>query len=340
MSGHKKKLTLKFSECLIEATIKIISVKFIMSAKFCTYRLERLAQLVHLQRSFVLTFCVFNFIFSFVATFGNLLIIRALWKTSSISLTLKKLFLSLAFSDLGVGLIGQLLYGCITAIMLKMAANEDYNYDFLCPRILTAYHFFLFLFACASFLNVTAIAVDRLLAISLHLRYQELVTSKRVFIALVSLWTTSSVAASIHVSLHTHVNMVAPIIEFAGLLLTTVAYIYIFRAVRYHQNEIHSQLQFQNAQAIELLREKKSAFNVLFVYVVFITCFLPHFCSSVLLVIENPRISFRAAGHATIFFVLFNSSLNPLVYCWRYRDIRQVVKSTVTNVFRISKNLT
>ena len=121
-------------------------------------------------------FLCFHLIFTFVATFINLLIIRALWNALSIPLTLKKLFLSLASSDFAVGLIAQLMYGCIIAVILKMAANEDYNYDFFCPTLLTLCHFFLFLLACASFLNVTAIAVDRLLAISLHLRYQKLVT--------------------------------------------------------------------------------------------------------------------------------------------------------------------
>jgi len=70
-----------------------------------------------------------------------------------------------------------------------------------------------------TFLNVTAIAVDRLLAVSLHLRYHELVTSKRVIIALVSLWLTSAVAAYIFISLPKHSNMVAVIMEFVGFFL-------------------------------------------------------------------------------------------------------------------------
>ena len=79
-----------------------------------------------------------------------------------------------------------------------MAASGGHNFDLLCPTILTVCYFFLLLLGCASFLNVTAIAVDRLLAISLHFRYRELVSSKRVIIALVSIWITSGVAASLY----------------------------------------------------------------------------------------------------------------------------------------------
>jgi len=191
----------------------------------------------------MLTFCVLNLIFSLVAAFGNLLVIRALWKASSIPANLKKLFLSLASSDLAMGLFAQPMFGVIISVVLRTAANGSDNFVFLCPTVLNFCYFFLFFLASVTFLNVTAIAVDRLLAVSLHLRYHELVTSKRVIIALVSLWLTSAVAAYIFISLPKHSNMVAVIVEFVGFFLTTVAYIRIYKVIRYHQNQIHCQLQ-------------------------------------------------------------------------------------------------
>ena len=164
--------------------------------------------------------------------------------------------------------------------MLRMAANGGHDFDLLCPTILTVCYFLVFLLAGASHLNVTAIAVDRLLAITLHLRYQEFVTLKRVVIALVSIWITSAGAASLFVSLNMHNVTVVVIVQFVGILLTTVAYIRIYRVVRHHQNQIHSQLQQQKAQAMELLRDKMSAFNTVYFYVIFVACYLPHFCSA------------------------------------------------------------
>jgi len=274
---------------------------------------------------------------SLVATLGNLLVIRALWKASSIPPTIRQLFLSLAFSDLAVGLFAQSIRGVIIAVMLRMATNGNYNSDFLCPTILTISLFSTFFLACASFLNITAIAVDRLLAISLHLRYKEIVTSKRVIIALLSLWIKSGVAASIFILLHSHNGITVVIVELVGLLLTTVAYIRIYKVVKYHRNQIQTQLQSPSVQATELLREKKSALNALIVYIVFVACYLPNFFSVMLSQIIDFGSSFVAANHATLFFLLLNSSLNPIVYCWRYREIREIVKNTVKKIFRVTE---
>ena len=304
-----------------------------MAVEFCSYHLNDLSRLVQFQRDTMLSICVLHFIFSPVATFGNVLAIRALWKASSMPTNMTKFFLSLAVSDLAVGLFAQLLL----AVVLRMAANGGQNFELLCPTILTVCSFALFLLACASFLNVAAIAVDRLLAITLHLRYQELVTSRRVIIALVSIWITSGVAASLFVSLNTHNVTVGVIVQVVGMLLTTVAYIRITRVVRYHQNQIHSQLQQQNVPAMQLIREKKPAFNTVYIYVIFVACHLPHFWSATLLKINSAEIYFWLAFYVTLYFVLLNSSLNPVVYCWRYREIRQIMKSTVKNIFRITE---
>ena len=304
-----------------------------MAEELCNTNLKRLEQLFQFHRTTLLSLRLLHFIFSPVAAFGNVLAIHALWKASSISANIKKFFLSLAFSDLAVGLFAQFM----VAVALSIAASRGHNFDLLCPTILTVCNFSLFLLACASFLNVTAIAVDRLLAISLHLRYSELVTSKRVITALVLIWITSGVAATLIVFLHNRSITVATFTESFGLLLTTVAYIRIYRVVRYHQNQIHSQLQQQNAQTMELLREKKSAFNAMHFYVIFVACYLPNFCSSILLITDSSKISFWLAFYVTIVFVLLNSSLNPVVYCWRYREIRQIMKSTVKKIFRITE---
>ena len=305
-----------------------------MAEGFCSYHLNGLGQLAQFHRTSLFSLCALHFIFSPVATVGNILVIRALWKAPLIPANIKKFFLSLAVSDLAVGLFAQVMY----AVVLRMAANGGRNFDLLCPTILTVCCFFLTLLACASFLNVTAIAVDRLLAITLHLRYQELVTSERIIIALVSVWLTSTVAASLFVAFHTYSGIVVFICQFVGILLTTVAYIHIYRAVRHHQNQIHSQLQHQDAQAMELFREKKAAINAVHFYVIFVACYLPNFCSTIWYITDTSQISFWLAFHVTFLFVLLNSSLNPVVYCWRYREIRRIVKSTVKRIFRITEN--
>lgn len=75
-----------------------------MTTKFCYHKLEEPTRLVRIHGNFMLTLCVLHLVLSLVATLGNLFAIRALWKAASIPDNLKKLFLSLACSDLAVGL--------------------------------------------------------------------------------------------------------------------------------------------------------------------------------------------------------------------------------------------
>ena len=142
-----------------------------MVSSFCSQKLERFQELALFHATFVLNFTILNLTFSIVALVGNLLVISALWRTSSIPSTLRKLFINLAFSDLAVGLIPQLTFGIINATILKMVASENHSFDVFCPIIFTFHHFSAFLLASASFFTVTTMALDRFLVIYLHLRY-------------------------------------------------------------------------------------------------------------------------------------------------------------------------
>ena len=262
------------------------------------------------------------------------LVIYASWKSSSIPATVKKLFLSLALSDLAVGMLPQLMWGIIIAVMLSKTSNGDSNFASFCPVIVTACYFFAFFLCSASFFTIAAIAVDRLLAISLHLRYHELVTSKRINMVLIMLWLTSGVTASISI-LFPVANKIIATFQVILLLLTTVAYIRIYKVVRYHRIQIQSQLQLQNFEVEDLHRQKKSAWNALIVYVTFLFCYLPFYVSVLFVLIYGEKTSPLIANYATLLVIFLNSSLNPLVYCWRYREIRNIVRSSLKKVIHV-----
>lgn len=211
-----------------------------MAAEFCIQKVEEYRKLIRHNETFMLVFCVLNLIFPLVGVLGNLLVIRALWKSSSIPANLRKLFLSLAVSDLAVGLLAQLMFGVINAVMLKMAEDGNYDISFLCPTISNARFFWLLFLTSASFLTISGIAVDRLLAISLHLRYQELVTSRKIVLALAASWLASAVTASIFVVLPEKNTLVVIVVGFVGFVVTTAAYIRIYKVVRYHRAQLQA----------------------------------------------------------------------------------------------------
>ena len=119
--------------------------------------------------------CVFNAFLCFTSILLNIITIQALRKTSSLPKTLKTLFLSLAVSDLGEGLLVQPLYVAILLMEIDQNTNStDYG------AVNKAYVIQKKIFVMASHYGVFALTVDRFLAIHLHLSYQELVTHKRV----------------------------------------------------------------------------------------------------------------------------------------------------------------
>ena len=123
-----------------------------------------------------ITTCVLNAFLSYTAVMLNCLTIYALTKLSSLPRPLRTLLLSLAVSDLGVGLMVQPSY--IASLVMEMEHKTENNSGYT-----ITYKFYVFtvnLFGYASFLGVTFLSLDRLLAIYLRLRYQELVNHKRV----------------------------------------------------------------------------------------------------------------------------------------------------------------
>ena len=119
--------------------------------------------------------CFFNAFLLFTAMVLNIITIQALRKISSFPKPLKTLLLSLAVSDLGVGLLVHPLY--IVRLVMNMEQNTNNRIYIM---VYKANHISTHLLCVASFLGIIALTVDRFLAIHLHLRYQELVTHRRV----------------------------------------------------------------------------------------------------------------------------------------------------------------
>ena len=138
--------------------------------------------------------CVFNAFSAYTAIMLNILTIHAMRKTSSLPKPLKTLLLSLAVSDLGVGLLAQPLY------IAEMVNHTD--------LLLTTFNVVQIIFTIASFLSAVAISIDRFLAPHLHLRYQELVTNDRVSVAVILIWTLSALYELISSSLSSKKQLV------------------------------------------------------------------------------------------------------------------------------------
>ncbi|CAH3129440.1 unnamed protein product, partial [Pocillopora meandrina] len=112
---------------------------------------------------------------SITAFSGNSLILVALYKESSLHPPSKLLYRCLATTDLLVGLIAQPLH----ALSWMSVVQEHWS---LCRYTRDAAKITGRVLILVSLMTMTAISVDRLLALLLGLRYKQIVTLKRTYI--------------------------------------------------------------------------------------------------------------------------------------------------------------
>ena len=285
--------------------------------------------------SLFIVHCVFNGFLSYTCTVLNIVTIHALRKTPSLPMTLKALLLSLSASDLGVGLIVQPLY-VVRLVMIIKEETQTQTYKIIEHMVLITGN----LFSYASLLGVVALAAERFLAIHFHLRYQEIVTRKRVVTLMISIWISSSFLSFLCFSWI--IPKKARLIFYSTIVLiciitTALFYWRIYLSVRLHTIQINSLQVHQAQQNGEVMaytaRQRKSAVGAFYVFLVLLACYLPALCIFIADLSNGQQSTLiYLLGLNANTLVLLNSSLNPLVYSWKMRDIRRTIMNLLRNV--------
>jgi len=261
--------------------------------------------------------CVLNAPLMLISILGNALVLAAIIRTPSIRSTHMIMLCSLAVSDFLVGLIAQPFY-------IAQQLTEDRGFAYHVWRLLGSS------LCVVSLLTITAINVDRFLALHYHMRYASLVTQSRVQYTLITLWLISMLVSAFDVWNKRVYRFTVGAIIAISLVFSSFSYIRIYRIVRRHQLHINAQQQaVQSSNAgdnLNIARLKRSAMNTFVFYMALIICYFP---MCVLLTLHG--LSFllwqRESEFATI-LVLSNSCINPFLYCWRLRELRTAVAKT------------
>ena len=275
-----------------------------------------------------------NIFLSIAAFLGNTLILVALHKETSLHPPSKLLYRNLAITDLCVGIIVEPL----TVTYWASVVNERWD---VCYHANWAGSFSSRTLCSVSLLTLTAISVDRLLALLLGLRYRQVVTLRRTFITVIALWILSIVSACT-IFWNSLITSWCQYIGTAICLVTTIfAYTNIFLTLRHNQIHVdHVQSHAfpgQPSQAIPLniarYRKACAVNSALWIQVTLVVCYVP-FCIVDALTPQRgmPLSSYLALNFAGTILYL-NSSLNPLLYCWKIREVRQAVKETLRQLF-------
>ena len=286
------------------------------------------SDLRELRATFIVN-CVFNNFLTYTAILLNIVTMYAMQKTTSLPKTLKTLLFSIAISDVGIGLLAQPIYSSLLVKWLQLNHPSCNSYGVLSISAN--------LFLASSFLSVVAVSVDRFLAIHLHLRYQELVTHKRIVIVVISIWVLSaSVSFTMFWELRAYINLF--ILAF-GFIISFVAYIKMYLTVRRHKNQIQSLLAVDEAQIgimTNYVAVVKTTVGVFYVYLVLLASYLPHFiCMAYVGICRDSSIATKQLNLFSFTLMFLNSSLNPVIYCWKMRHIRHAIIDILRNMPRM-----
>ena len=259
-----------------------------------------------------------------IAIVANALILAAIWKNPSLRTPSYVLLAGLAFTDFCTGLLTQPFYvvyqlgdlsGNIKMFCIGGAVSGSAGYYF----------------SSLTGTMMTIIAVERWL----HMSRRSLFTVRRV----VTLYITCLVALLFFFAGHIYNwsstnKFFSPFIVLLLLgaalnfSLTLFAYFKVFQIIRNHQSQVQAN---QNSTDIE--KYKKSVFTILYILALFLLSYAPYLiCVLVISVMDLGIVSWNGIFNACTTIVLSSSALNPLLYYWRIKEIRNNVRVIVRNL--------
>lgn len=276
--------------------------------------------------TFAVVNCVFNAPLMLISISGNALVLVAIIRTPTIRSTSVIMLCSLAVSDLLVGSVAQPLFiaGELTTSRYIESMSE------IMASVLCG----------VSLCTMTAISVERFIALRYPMKYQSAFTTKWrvIYVSIIIIWASNILFSVFYFWQWTTYFSVMAVGICLCIFISTFSYIKIYRVVRRHQAQIQTQQQAarqnspddRNNVNMRAVRMKRSAVNTFIFYVAMILCYFPIIISLCLSSISYKN--WTKVWHLADTVVFFNSSINPILYCWRLGELRTAVYKTVKDI--------
>ena len=268
---------------------------------------------------------VVNMICSLIATSGNAIVIVTFYKSNHLRSQSHLLLWCLAFADFATGLIVQPFYGAY-----KMAHLTGHRSTSCVLRIISeTVAWFSAAMSCLLFAVITG---ERYLALHYHLRYHEVVTTRKILIFIAYLVISTAILSLSRFA----VDGVKPFlyINIFGLLSSIftlfICYWKIYKQVRRHFCQIQAQSMVRaGGQSLDVQRFKKSVINMAYVSVLYMVSYLPFTCVLFAYLSFGFTKNVEAAYDITRTIVFMPSWWNPFLYFWKMNELRQAVRNVM-----------
>lgn len=259
---------------------------------------------------------VINTPFAIFAALSNLVVLITIYKTQELRIPANALLCSLALTDLLVGLVTQPLF-VVWRLMLHYPST-------ICGSevLHTLYEAFLYVCTGGSFLCLSYISTDRLMAVTKPLRYRARVTTQQTIRNMAILWV---VWVGFIVLRYSGIDeesnqMITSVI--AGILVVYLLVVQVVLMVNIKRNNIHSLHSEEHSATLAYKRERRCAITVVFIFLALLFFLLPAVLVQIITGFTSTNQS-KTEMNFAISALLINSSANPLIYFWRSRDMRK-----------------
>ena len=272
----------------------------------------------------IICFSVINTVLAITAVVGNTVVLIALHKETSLHRPSKALLQNLVASDLCVGFAELALAGNWISML-----QEQWG---ICQFFFQAHIMMGIICVAVSLCTLAAISVDRVLALLLGLRYRQVVTVRRVYVVVIVLWILIGVGMAILTMLNTDAGGVVALSAIAVCLLTsTFCYTTIFFTLRNQQTQVHNNSPEHENQTISLniSRYRRTVSTTLWLQMSVVFCYLPYLLFAPVAyrqIVKTQSPSLYSQFYSTVTLMCSNSILNPILYCWKIKEVRRVVK--------------
>lgn len=184
-----------------------------------------------------------------------------------------------------------------------------------------------------SLLTVTAISMDRLLVLLLKSRYCLIVTSTRVKVVVVFFWIISLSVSTAYLISRRIFFTVSCVVIMLSIFISAYSYSSIFILLRRRQRLKIQDISRGQINSFQLQRErryKSTVYSALWFHFALVICYLPFSVLEAMAVVIGTPLPVFIAGTCTGTLIYLNSMINPLLYCWKIKEVRQAVKQTVS----------
>ena len=265
-----------------------------------------------------ITTIIINIITSPLTVLFNVLVIMAVKRRPRLQSYPNILLACLALTDALTGLIVQPSFVLFRTFQL-LGINES-------EIILDVFHnFSLRTVSLCSLLHLMLITCDRLIAIKFTLRYPHLVTARNIKVAVITVWIVSFISGVTRPINNEPIKTISylsvALIYISCILFIVSSYLLLYREIIRHHKKIKTE-QLPQEEVERFAKENKALKTTVFVLGAVALCYVPVVFVLVI----------RGSGLVTsisVFipwirtFVMLNSLLNPLIYCWRQKEMRK-----------------